>query len=100
MSYIFELAKKEDLPEILNLYKERVQWMDDNGFHQWNETDYLNTYQKPYFEGHLEKELLFVLRDSDTDKIAAAAVLLEHDPRWSEDMKGTAYYVSQPCNGL
>ena len=93
MNYIFELAKKEELPEILNLYKERVQWMDDNGFHQWNETDYLNTYQEPYFQGHLEEELLFVLRDRDTNKIAAAAVLLEKDPRWGKDIEGTAYYV-------
>ena len=93
MSYRFELAKKEEIPEILNLYKERVQWMDDNGFHQWNETDYLNTYQASYYEGHLEKGLLFVLKDKDTDKIAAAAVLLEQDPRWPKDTKGTAYYI-------
>lgn len=56
MNYVFELAKKEEIPEIFSLYKERVQWMEDNGFHQWNETDYLNTYQEPYFEGHVEKE--------------------------------------------
>ena len=44
MSYIFETAKKEEIPEIFDLYKERVQWMDDNGIRQWNDTDYLNTY--------------------------------------------------------
>ena len=37
MNYVFELAKKEEIPEIFSLYKERVQWMEDNGFHQWNE---------------------------------------------------------------
>ena len=71
MNYVFELAKKEEIPEIFSLYKERVQWMEDNGFHQWNETDY----QEPYFEGHVEKERLFVLRDSAADKIAAATTL-------------------------
>ena len=99
MNYVFELAKKEEIPEIFSLYKERVQWMENNGFHQWNETDYLNTYQEPYFEGHLEKERLFVLRDSASDKIAAAAVLLEQDPRWPEDMEGTAYYVHNLVTG-
>ena len=75
MNYVFELVKKEEIPEIFSLYKERVQWMEDNGFHQWNETDYLNTYQELYFEGHVEKERLFVLRDSAADKIAAATTL-------------------------
>lgn len=93
MSYIFETAKKEEIPEILNLYRERVQWMDDNGIRQWNDTDYLNTYTEAYFEKHLEKNLLFILRDSDTGKIKAAAVLLEEDARWAGTAEGSAYYV-------
>ena len=93
MSYIFETAKKEEIPEIFDLYKERVQWMDDNGIRQWNDTDYLNTYTEAYFESHLEKGLLFVLKDSDSGKIKAAAVLLEEDARWGDIAEGSAYYV-------
>lgn len=93
MSHIFETAKKEEIPEIFDLYKERVQWMDDNGIRQWNDTDYLNTYTEAYFESHLEKGLLFVLKDSDSGKIKAADVLLEEDARCGDIAEGSAYYV-------
>ena len=93
MNYIFEFAKKEEISEIFNLYKERVQWMEDNGLHQWNETDYLNNYQESYFEGQLKNKQLFVLKESDTNRVVAAAVLLDKDSRWEKDTGGTAYYI-------
>lgn len=53
----------------------------------------LNIYTEAYFENHQEKGLLFVLKDPDTGKIKAAAVLLEEDACWGDTAERPAYYV-------
>ena len=34
-------AKEEDVPAIMALLQQRIDWMDEKGLYQWNKTEYL-----------------------------------------------------------
>lgn len=51
MKSVFRQAQPEEIEEIFSLYGKRIRWMDENGVHQWNATDYLAVYPAKYYRG-------------------------------------------------
>lgn len=88
---IFEKASADEVKEIFSLYEKRVEWMEKNKIHQWNETDYLGSYPKPYYEEQQKSGNLYVLKIRG--KIAGAAVVLRDDARWKDFESRPSFYV-------
>ena len=44
-------AKEEDVPAIMALLQQRIDWMAEKGLYQWNKTEYLTCYPRPIFSG-------------------------------------------------
>lgn len=93
MEYLFRKAIKEDLESVFKLYENRVSWMDQKGLHQWNKTEYLDSYPMSYYQKQLENGQLYVAENRLTGKISGAVVLLSEDERWTEDRNQSAYYI-------
>ncbi len=91
MTYIFQAAKPQDIESVFSLYEKRVEWMNKAGIHQWNDTDYLNTYPLSYYEKQQKLGNLYVLINEAF--IVAAVVLLQEDERWKDREDSAAYYV-------
>lgn len=92
MAYHFLLAEFEDIPQLYEIIKKRVRWMDEKGLRQWNTTDYLNVYPPSYFEDHQRNGRLYKLI-KDTGEIAAVMVLLDIDARWPGYEAMDSYFV-------
>jgi len=93
MEYVFRNAQPDEVQEIFDLYRERVQWMDAVGIAQWNVTNYLEAYPVEYFREQAELGGLYVLVDESTRTIAAAAVLLQSDDLWLDRANTSACYI-------
>lgn len=88
---ILRRAEPHELDAVFGLIAERVAWMDRVGLRQWNSSGYLEAYPRAYFEEQMEKGRLYVLEEDGA--IAAAAVLLDEDPRWADFPPESAWYV-------
>lgn len=86
---VIRKATVKDIPDILDLLKLRIQWMDDMGLYQWNKTDYLGVYPHSYFEFRVEQDDLYVA--ADNGQTVGVMALLRDDPRWPTPAK--ALYV-------
>lgn len=74
----------EKAPQMFSLVLERMKWMDEKGIEQWNVMSYDKVYSLSYYEQKCSEGRTFALEDED-GAILCAAVLLEHDSRWSDD---------------
>ena len=74
----------EKAPQMFDLVLERMKWMDEKGIEQWNVMDYDEVYPLSYYEQKCREGRAFALEDKDGTTLCAA-VLLEHDSRWSDD---------------
>lgn len=88
---ILRRAEPGELDAAYGLILERVAWMDRVGLRQWNNNGYLEAYPRAYFGEQLEAGRLYVLVEDGA--IAAAAVLLDEDPRWAEFPPEEAWYI-------
>ena len=93
MNYIFRKATQSDVAEAFLLYENRIQWMNERGYCQWNKTNYLSVYPMTYFNEQVTLGNFYVMENTATDKIYGSVVLLENDERWSEKLSGDAYYI-------
>ena len=93
MSYTFTLAELSNIPEIYEIIKKRVSWMNSKGIKQWNITDYLNVYPISYFEDHQLNGRLYKMFDQNSTKILGVMVLLDHDSRWNNYEASGSYFV-------
>lgn len=93
MEYLFRRATETDIIPVFQLYKNRVQWMEEKGLHQWNKTDYLNVYPINYYQKQSMYGNLYVLENKLSAKIAGAVVLLHTDERWNHHSSENAYYI-------
>ena len=75
---------------MFDLVLERMKWMDEKGIEQWNVMGYDEVYPLSYYEQKCREGLAFALEDKDGTTLCAA-VLLENDSRWSDDVP--ALYV-------
>jgi len=97
MTYRLRAARGGDLERIEALIEARIRWMDEAGIRQWNVTHYREVYPHSYYDRKLREGRLFVLDNGDG--AAAAAVLLEEDPRW-HDAPRPALYVHNLVSSL
>ena len=88
---VFCTAENRDLEDRIKLIYKRIEWMDERGLHQWNETNYLNIYNICYFESLIENGEMYVLKQED--EVVAAVALFESDARWKYDKHRESFYV-------
>ena len=79
---MFRQIKKEEVQTVFELILDRIEWMNENNIHQWNETNYTDAYPLSYYEEKREAGQLFGLIEEG--QIVCAAVLLEEDERWND----------------
>ena len=92
MEYRFRRAQNADVDQMIEIIRDRIKWMDKQGLHQWNKTDYMQQYPREYFLEGIEKGLFYVALD-EQDRVAGLMALLTEDPRWAEDEPKDCYYV-------
>lgn len=92
MEYRFRRAQNADVDQMMEIIRDRIKWMDKQGLHQWNKTDYMQQYPREYFLEGIEKGLFYVALD-EQDQVAGLMALLTEDPRWAEDEPKDCYYV-------
>lgn len=85
-----ELASLKEAKEVFELIKQRIEWMDQKGIHQWNTTDYLAIFPLSFFENESKLQHLYVLKEEG--KVVGGLVLLNDDDRW-EDHPDHTFYV-------
>lgn len=86
----FELAKKEDIKDILAIYKERCKWFRKKHIKQWNRSYYLIYYNASYLKKMMKNHLLYVVKRED--EVVGTFLLKEYDEiYWKDD--APAFYL-------
>ena len=83
-SYLFRRLGPTDAPQVFGLIVKRIEWMDQKGISQWNDTGYLEAYPLSYYESEAREGRLYGLC-ADDGRIVCAAVLLDNDERWDDN---------------
>lgn len=73
--HIFRRGTSDDVPYIMDLIKQRIDWRDKNSINQWSKTHYLEHYPNSYYIQVAERGLLYVLPNSSNQIIASSVVL-------------------------
>ena len=95
MEMHFRQATFQDVDSIIELVRQRIEWMDAQGLHQWNETDYFGRYPREYWENRVGSFLV----GEENGKVVVAVALYTEDVRWTRDgqytgsLSGDAYYI-------
>lgn len=76
-------ATAADVDAILEIIRERMAWMDEQGLEQWNCTEYLEVYPRSYFAAGVGRGD-FYLMEEDGAVIGEMALFTE-DGRWDDD---------------
>lgn len=87
----FRRAAAGEAEQVFDLIRQRIAWMDERGIQQWNHPGYLRRYPLDYFRQCAEEGQLYALW-TECGALAAGAVVLEEDPRWT-GYGGKALYV-------
>lgn len=87
----FHAALPDQVDAVFALYEKRVQWMNTNGIHQWNENAYLQAFPKAYYSSQQQAGRLYVW--TEEDRVLGAAVLLKEDEGWIGQADRPALYV-------
>ena len=99
MNYTFQSAQADEITDIFSLYLTRIQWMNEQNIDQWNNNGYLECYPIAYYEKQQKAGRLYTLKEAESGKLAAAAVLYEQDDRWLEK-QDSAYYIHNLVTAL
>lgn len=93
MTYFVQPAKPEEVEKAFDLYRKRVQWMDEVGIKHWNVYDYLSLYPISYFKWQQRHGYLFLLLKDDS--LIGSVVLRDHDCEgvWRDKSCAHAYYI-------
>lgn len=91
--YKFRKALDNDLNSIFQLYKDRINWMDQLNLNQWNKTNYLDVYDINYFNTQINALNLYVIENITNNSIVGALVLLNEDDRWKNNESLKSYYI-------
>ncbi len=87
---LFRNARPSDVDAIMSLVQKRIEWMDAQGLHQWNETDYFGRYPRRYWQDNIGR-FLVGLRGAS---VVVAIALYENDIRWEgTGATGPAFYL-------
>jgi GNAT superfamily N-acetyltransferase len=79
--YLYREATVADVQSIMQLVQQRIDWMNEMGLHQWNETDYFGRYPRSYWEDNIG----FFLVAEVGGQVVAAMALYHEDIRWTRD---------------
>lgn len=90
-TYIFRMAKQQEISAVFALIMDRVAWMDQVGIRQWNTTKYDERYPLHYYEQRRQMEELFVLEEAATGRLLCVGALFHDDERWPDPE--SAYYL-------
>lgn len=93
MVYKFRKAVGDDLNSIFQLYKDRIDWMNQLNLNQWNKTNYLDVYGINYFHTQMNKSNLYVAEDTINNTIVGAVILLNEDDMWENNAHLKSYYI-------
>ena len=72
----FRRLNREEAPQMFQLIRQRMAWMDEKGLRQWNVTGYEEAYPLAYYEQAQQDGQTFGLFDSGTAELLCAAALL------------------------
>ena len=87
---VFREAVETDVDAIIQLVQGRIDWMNEVGLHQWNETDYFGRYPRSYWLKNIGSFLVGELNGV----IVAAIALYTEDVRWTHDGEYTGSLAS------
>ena len=80
---IFRAATLEDTDSIIDIIRERMDWMDEVGLKQWNCTHYLEVYPREYIEAGIQNGDFYLMEQNGV--VIAEMALFEKDGRWDDD---------------
>lgn len=86
-----QLAKESDVPEILEIIKERCNWFEENQIDQWGSWYYEELYDEKYFKKIMKKYLLYVVKKED--EIIGTFLLKKEDDKTHWKQSQNAYYL-------
>ena len=84
-----QLAKEEDLLEILEILKERCQWFSKNDIEQWGDWYYTELYDSAYFLKVMKLYTLYVVKEDD--KVIGLFLLRDKNEKYWSDGKKACY---------
>ena len=79
--FSFRQAEPGEEEAIFRLVVRRVEWMDQKGLHQWNESNYLEAYPLEYYRQEIGKFYVVLAEGA----VAAAVAVFRQDGRWEPD---------------
>lgn len=83
-----QLAKYEEIKEILDIFKERCNWFKKKNIDQWG--SYEEKYNEEYFIGAMQTNKLYVVKQEK--EVIGVFLLKEEDKTYWNDNK-SAYYI-------
>ena len=86
----FRKLSIKEVADVFALVTARVDWMNEQGLHSWNTTNYLERYPFSYYEQKAAEGLLYGLI-GENNNILSAGVLLRNDDRWPDNAE--AIYI-------
>lgn len=84
--YIFRKIRKDEVPQMFQLIRDRIKWMDQREIKQWNVTGYDEVYPQSYYEEERKKGNVYVLVDQENKEIVSGAILKTEDERWDDNL--------------
>lgn len=84
------LANKNDIPAIIEIFKQRCEWFKKNKIEQWGDWYYTELYNIDYFVNMMEKYKLYVAKKEN--EVIGVFLLKTEDKKYWQDNKN-AYYI-------
>ena len=81
-----ELAKENEISDILEIIKERCVWFEKNQIEQWGSWYYEKLYDEKYFSEMMKKYHLYVVKQEE-EIIGAFLLKNENKPYWKDGEK-------------
>lgn len=88
--YTVSAALPTDLEAILEIIRQRQQWLSERHIVQWE--GYENFFPRSYFEGKLAEGKLLVARDT-SGKVCGLIALADQDSYWAGKERPGALYL-------
>lgn len=86
-----QLAKENEISEILEIIKERCKWFEENKIDQWGSWYYEELYDEKYFKKMMKKYPLYIVKQ-ENEIIGAFLLKIDDDKmHWKNQEK--AYYL-------
>ena len=91
MNYQFRCAQPQDADTVMQIIRERVDWMAKNNIHQWDQ-EYLSIYPAEYYSRKIQEKEIY-LACTPEDEIVGLVAVLEQDPYWGIPSDKNSYYL-------